>query len=101
MAWVNNQFQQYVFDISEFLPIPGNTSSNLTVSLESAYHYGLNVTSRPDAEHFPKSISDDVRYCLRCNRLQLTSTARVLSSTSIQESAIIFVRLRPTLVGIG
>jgi hypothetical protein len=29
--------------------------------LESAYHYGLNVTSRPDAEQFPSSISDNVR----------------------------------------
>ena len=36
--------------------------NNLTVAFVSAYHYGLNVTSRPDAEHFPSSISDDVSY---------------------------------------
>lgn len=33
---------------------------NLTVAFESAWHYGLNVTRRPDAEVFPIG-SDDVR----------------------------------------
>ncbi|KAK2460186.1 hypothetical protein APHAL10511_007777 [Amanita phalloides] len=48
IAWVNNQFQQYVFDVSNFMVPNGN--NNLTVALESAWYYGLNVTSRPDAE---------------------------------------------------
>ncbi|KAJ6476699.1 glycoside hydrolase family 2 protein [Mycena vitilis] len=47
VAWVNNQFRQYVFDVS-FLS--GVTAGNLTVVFESAYYYGLNVSMRPDAE---------------------------------------------------
>ncbi|KAJ7176996.1 glycoside hydrolase family 2 protein [Mycena filopes] len=47
IAWVNNQFRQYVFDVS-FLS--GSSSGNLTVAFESAYYYGLNVSMRPDAE---------------------------------------------------
>ncbi|KAJ7669852.1 glycoside hydrolase family 2 protein [Mycena polygramma] len=47
IAWVNNQFRQYVFDVS-FLS--GVTAGNLTVAFESAYYYGLNVSMRPDAE---------------------------------------------------
>ena len=34
--------------------------NNLTVAFESAWHYGLNVTRRPDAEVFPIG-SDNVR----------------------------------------
>ncbi|KAJ7816754.1 glycoside hydrolase family 2 protein [Mycena olivaceomarginata] len=47
VAWVNNQFRQYVFDVS-FLNAMG--AGNLTVAFESAYYYGLNVSMRPDAE---------------------------------------------------
>ncbi|KAK7023298.1 glycoside hydrolase family 2 protein [Favolaschia claudopus] len=47
VAWVNNQFRQYVYDVSFLNAI---TSGNLTVALESAYYYGLNVSMRPDAE---------------------------------------------------
>ncbi|KAJ7930801.1 glycoside hydrolase family 2 protein [Mycena leptocephala] len=47
IAWVNNQFRQYVFDVS-FLS--GVTAGNLTVAFESAYYYGLNISRRPDAE---------------------------------------------------
>ncbi|KAF8184658.1 glycoside hydrolase [Mycena galopus ATCC 62051] len=47
IAWVNNQFRQYVFDVS-FLNAVG--AGNLTVAFESAYYYGLNVSMRPDAE---------------------------------------------------
>ncbi|KAJ6574531.1 glycoside hydrolase family 2 protein [Mycena capillaripes] len=47
IAWVNNQFRQYVFDVS-FLS--GLTAGNLTVAFESAYYYGLNISTRPDAE---------------------------------------------------
>ncbi len=55
VAWVNNQFRQYVFDISDILPSTSSSQhdTNLTVAFESAYHYGLNVTSRPDAEISP------------------------------------------------
>ncbi|KAF8893604.1 glycoside hydrolase [Infundibulicybe gibba] len=52
IAWVNNQFQQYTYDVSEFIASP-RQGNNLTVALESAWHYGLNVTARPDAEIFP------------------------------------------------
>ncbi|KAI0047744.1 glycoside hydrolase family 2 protein [Auriscalpium vulgare] len=60
IAWVNNQFQQYVFDVSEVIaaPVAGNT--NLTVAFESAWYYGLNASTRPDAETFPRG--DDFEY---------------------------------------
>ncbi|KAJ7480334.1 glycoside hydrolase family 2 protein [Mycena galericulata] len=47
VAWVNNQFRQYVFDVSFLSSV---TAGNLTVAFESAYYYGLNVSMRPDAE---------------------------------------------------
>ncbi|GLB44993.1 putative glycoside hydrolase family 2 protein [Lyophyllum shimeji] len=53
VAWVNNQFRQYTFDISDFIAAPSAHDNNVTVALESAYHYGLNVSTRPDAEPFP------------------------------------------------
>ncbi|TBU37489.1 glycoside hydrolase [Dichomitus squalens] len=50
VAWVNNQFQQYVFDVTDLIQSPVNNDTNLTVAFESAWHYGQNVTSRPDVE---------------------------------------------------
>ena len=50
VAWVNNQYQQYVYDVTDLILSPIDNDTNLTVSLESAWYYGLNVTSRPDAE---------------------------------------------------
>ncbi|KAK7043101.1 hypothetical protein VNI00_008455 [Paramarasmius palmivorus] len=50
VAWVNNQFREYVFDVTPHV-IAG--SGNLTLDFESAVAYGLNVSSRPDAEFFP------------------------------------------------
>ncbi|KAJ6452761.1 glycoside hydrolase family 2 protein [Mycena sanguinolenta] len=47
VAWVNNQFRQYMFDVSFLTEI---TAGNLTVAFESAYYYGQNVSMRPDAE---------------------------------------------------
>ncbi|KAJ7458250.1 glycoside hydrolase family 2 protein [Mycena latifolia] len=47
IAWVNNEFRQYVFDVSFLSSV---TAGNLTVAFESAYYYGLNVSTRPDAE---------------------------------------------------
>ncbi|TFK89842.1 glycoside hydrolase family 2 protein [Polyporus arcularius HHB13444] len=51
--WVNNQFRQYVYDITNLILAPVNNDMNLTVALESAWYYGLNVTARPDAETSP------------------------------------------------
>ncbi|KAI0673928.1 glycoside hydrolase [Trametes maxima] len=53
VAWVSNQFQQYVYDVTDFVVAPAQNDTNVTVALESAYLYGLNVTSRPDAEISP------------------------------------------------
>ena len=50
LAWVNNQFRQYTYDVTEMLASPSAHDKNLTVAFESAWFYGLNVTSRPDAE---------------------------------------------------
>ncbi|KAJ7461141.1 glycoside hydrolase family 2 protein [Mycena latifolia] len=47
IAWVNNEFRRYVFDVSFLSSV---ASGNLTVAFESAYYYGLNVSRRPDAE---------------------------------------------------
>lgn len=53
VAWVSNQFQQYVYDVTDMVVAPVNNDTNVTVALESAYSYGLNVTARPDAEISP------------------------------------------------
>ncbi|KAJ7111307.1 glycoside hydrolase [Mycena epipterygia] len=53
IAWVNNQFRQYVFDVSFLKSL---TAGNLTVAFESAYYYGLNVSMRPDAENILDSL---------------------------------------------
>ncbi|KAG6916247.1 hypothetical protein DXG01_007744 [Tephrocybe rancida] len=53
VAWVNNQFRQYTFDVSTAISAPLPTDNNLTVVLESAYRYALNVSVLPEAEHFP------------------------------------------------
>ena len=53
VAWVNNQFQQYVYDVTDLIHSPVNHDTNITVAFESAWYYGLNVTSRPDAEVSP------------------------------------------------
>lgn len=50
VAWVNNQFRQYVYDVTELLASPLGGDTNLTVAFESAWFYGQNVTSRPDVE---------------------------------------------------
>ena len=53
VAWVNNQFQQYVYDVTDLIHSPVSHDTNITVAFESAWYYGLNVTSRPDAEASP------------------------------------------------
>ncbi|TRM70352.1 glycoside hydrolase family 2 protein [Schizophyllum amplum] len=72
MAWVNNQFMQWVFDVTDVVQayapadaalygaqdgygaqVPLAVSApNITISLESAYYYGLNATSRADARQY-------------------------------------------------
>ncbi|KAF5390415.1 hypothetical protein D9757_005257 [Collybiopsis confluens] len=58
VAWVNNQFRQYVFDLTPHIPTAAASGGNLTIDFESAYWYGLNVSSRPDAESFPGGNGD-------------------------------------------
>ncbi|KAF7324564.1 Glycoside hydrolase family 2 protein [Mycena kentingensis (nom. inval.)] len=48
VAWVNNQFRQYTFDVSFLDEV---RAGNITVAFESAYWYGLNVSTRPDVVH--------------------------------------------------
>ncbi|KAI0075653.1 glycoside hydrolase family 2 protein [Panus rudis PR-1116 ss-1] len=49
LAWVANQFRQYVFDITHVLASNATSNNrNLTIALESAHAYGLNITSRPE-----------------------------------------------------
>ncbi|KAI0358698.1 glycoside hydrolase [Trametes cingulata] len=50
VAWVNNQFQQYVYDVTDFLRAPVNNDTALVISFESAYLYGRNVSMRADVE---------------------------------------------------
>lgn len=64
IAWVNNQFRHYIFDVTDKMtPL---ADSNLTIAFESAWYYGLNVTSRADAEVFPQGpgirTSDNYEY---------------------------------------
>ncbi|KAI0065586.1 glycoside hydrolase family 2 protein [Artomyces pyxidatus] len=61
IAWVNNQFQQYVFDVSDAIASPLGKNTNLTLSFESAWYYGLNASTRPDAESFP-AVGVDFEY---------------------------------------
>ncbi|KDQ55681.1 glycoside hydrolase family 2 protein [Jaapia argillacea MUCL 33604] len=64
VAWVNNQFRQYIYDVTPFIGSPLGEDNNLTVSFESAWYYGLNVTSRPDFEypgvrHYIRKVASD------------------------------------------
>lgn len=93
VAWVNNQFRQYVYDITDLIRSPEHGDRNITVSFESAYTYGLNVTSRPDVEW---TINDDVRAIGA-----VTSHVFIVSSSSIQISDRLSGRFNLTLVGIG
>ncbi|THH07222.1 hypothetical protein EW145_g3531 [Phellinidium pouzarii] len=60
IAWVNNQFRQYIYDVSDILSNFSNIAAgdnNLTVSFEAASAYGLNVSTLPDMEYFPAGVS--------------------------------------------
>lgn len=54
MAWVSNEFQQYVFNVTDILStVDSGESGNLTVAFESPYLYGLNASGfAPDSETF-------------------------------------------------
>ena len=67
IAWVNNQFRQYVFDVSSIVANGSVSSqdSNLTVAFEAASAYGLNVSTLPDMEYFPSNSVVCFKYALR------------------------------------
>lgn len=48
VAWVNNQFQQYVYDITDYLASPLDDDNTLNIAFESPITYGQNVSSRAD-----------------------------------------------------
>lgn len=50
VAWVNNQFQQYVYDITDYLASPLANDTSLNISFESPITYGQNISSRADVE---------------------------------------------------
>ena len=64
VSWVDNQFRQYVFDITDLIFSSDNRKggTNITFSFESAFHYGRNVSARPDAETFPGKNGDVLRF---------------------------------------
>ncbi|KAG1812220.1 glycoside hydrolase family 2 protein [Suillus subaureus] len=52
---IANIFRRYTYDVSDYLSSSTGGDNNLTIALESAWYYGLNVTMRPDAEYFPNT----------------------------------------------
>ncbi|KAF9449648.1 glycoside hydrolase family 2 protein [Macrolepiota fuliginosa MF-IS2] len=56
VAWVNNQFRQYVFDVTHLLASPKNTE--LVVALESAWTYGLNF-EYPGVRQWVRKVASD------------------------------------------
>lgn len=54
MAWVNNEFQQYVFNVTDIMStVDAGPNANLTVAFESPYLYGLNASGfAPDSQTF-------------------------------------------------
>lgn len=55
IAWVNNQFRQYTYDVSDILAnVTSGSDMNLTVAFESAVTYGQNVSTLPQMEFFPE-----------------------------------------------
>ncbi|EIW64193.1 glycoside hydrolase [Trametes versicolor FP-101664 SS1] len=50
LAWVNNQFQQYVYDVTDYLASPADNDTTLTIAFESPITYGQNVSARADFE---------------------------------------------------
>ena len=76
VAWVNNQYQQYVYDVTDLILSPIDNDTNLTVALESAWYYGLNVTARPDAERLAAiDVSACVSKVMRLRQVAITDMA--------------------------
>lgn len=101
VAWVNNQFRQYVYDVTDMLASPSVHDKNLTVAFESAWLYGLNVTARPDVEWVPGDVvstidSYDFNYVLH-----FTKTCYHIISSNTQQCAKLCVRFNQTLGGTG
>lgn len=65
LAWVNNQFQQYVYDVTDYLASPADNDTTLTIAFESPITYGQNVSARADVE---QEITIDVGTRLACGR---------------------------------
>ncbi|KAH9858500.1 glycoside hydrolase family 2 protein [Lenzites betulinus] len=50
VAWVNNQFQQYVYDVTDYLSSPLMNDTTLNIAFESPVAYGQNVSTIPGVE---------------------------------------------------
>ncbi|KAJ7265777.1 hypothetical protein C8J57DRAFT_1230004 [Mycena rebaudengoi] len=61
IAWVNNEFRSV-------------TSGNFTVAFESAYYYGLNVSSKPDAERFDDVFGNVLNFEIPAHRVFIRKT---------------------------
>lgn len=65
--------------MSGYLESPVGGDNNLTIALESAWYYGLNVTARPDAEAFPDTANvttiDNVSACTIANITSISISA--------------------------
>jgi hypothetical protein len=69
VGWVNNQYRRYIYDVSGYLESAVGDDNNLTIALESAYYYGLNITARPDgppANPIGKYVVVSRIYIIRC-----------------------------------
>lgn len=54
---MNNQFQQYVYDVTDYLGSPVKNDTTLNIAFESPFIYGQNVSARPDV---PSQVAVDV-----------------------------------------
>ena len=95
VAWVNNQFQQYIYDVTNLVGSPTHGDTNVTVAFESAWLYGLNVTARPDIE---VTANGDVCHHGLPFTTQLIARACSLNTLASDKS---FVRPSLILAGIG
>lgn len=100
VAWVNNEFRQHVFDVSDIVSAShSKDDTNLTVVFESAHTYGVNVSTLPQVEPFPAGVLQvvsSIGYFLYTNAL-----ANLNFSSNIPMVTRTSARLRLTLDGIG
>lgn len=95
LAWVNNQFQQYVYDVTDYLASPLQDDQTLHIDFESPLIYGQNISSRLDVQ---STIAIDVRVTVL---YKWHSLKRLLSSSNGLESVSSSARFLPILDGIG